>query len=108
MLGIQGIEILSAFKYSDHKDNIMKITEKTNFIMSGITIITLIISILGFVWYLSAWKTSTDIAISSCTNRLGKVEQIDCDRDIILLEVKTDLAQIQTDLKWIIQSMGGK
>jgi len=39
---------------------------------------------------------------------LDKVEQIDTDRALILLEVQTDLAQIQTDLKWIIQSMGGK
>ena len=86
----------------------MKITEKTNFIMSGITIITLLVSILGFVWYLSAWKTSTDISILSCGSRLDKVEQIGTDRDLILLEVQTDLAGIQTDLKWIINSMGGK
>ena len=86
----------------------MKITEKTNFIMSGITIITLLVSILGFVWYLSAWKTTTDNSILSCGGRLDKVEQIDTDRNLILLEVQTDLAGIQTDLKWLINFMSDK
>jgi len=86
----------------------MKITEKTNFIMSGITIITLIISILGFVWYLSAWKTTTDNSVVQCRCRLDKVELVDTKRNVVLLQIQTDLAQIQTDLKWIINSMGGK
>jgi len=86
----------------------MKITEKTNFIMSILIIITLVISVFSFVWFISEWKTITDNSILTCGGRLDKVEQIDTDRALILLEVQTDLAQIQTDLKWIIQSMGGK
>ena len=86
----------------------MKITEKTNFIMSILIIITLVISVFSFVWFISEWKTITDNSILTCGGRLVKVEQIDTDRDLILLEVQTDLAGIQTDLKWIINSMGGK
>ena len=86
----------------------MEITEKTNFTMSLITILTLLVFIVSSVWYISEWKTSMDRSILQCGCRLDKVEQIDTDRDIILLKVQTNLAQIQTDLKWIINSMGGK
>jgi len=86
----------------------MKITERTNFTMSLITILTLLVFIVSSVWYISEWKTSMDRSILQCGFRLDKVEQIDTDRDTILLKVQTNLAQIQTDLKWIINSMGGK
>ena len=86
----------------------MKITERTNFTISLFTFATLIVFIISSVWYISGWKTAMENSILNCGFRLDKVEQIDTDRDVILIQVQTKLVGIQTDLKWIINSMGGK
>ena len=86
----------------------MQITEKTNFMMSVVTIITLIVTILGVVWYLSGRLTTNEMKTERNCLRLDKVEQVDVDRNIVLIKLQTHLAQIETDLKWIINDMGGK
>ena len=86
----------------------MKITERTNFTISLFTFATLIVFIISSVWYISGWKTAMENSILNCGFRLDKVEQIDTDRGVILMQVQTKLVGIQTDLKWIINSMGGK
>ena len=54
----------------------MKVTEKTNFVMSIVTIITLVVTILGVVWYLSGRLTTNEMKTENNCHRLDKVEQV--------------------------------
>jgi len=93
----------------------VKITEKTNFLMSVLTIVTFIITILGFTWYLSGRLTTNEAKTDNNCIRLDAVEKVDHDRELVILEIRmqfakisTHLARIETDQKWLIKSMGGK
>jgi hypothetical protein len=97
----------------------MILSEKTHVKLSLSSFILLLSAVVSFWLYLSDIKTEAEMSIHSIEKDIVSIQQdiIDLqtadmliiqdqkENRAIVLEVKTDLSSIKTDLKWIIENM---
>ena len=79
----------------------MVVTEKTNFKINVITLITVLIFITSIVWGAAVWKTDFEFRLQNNENKTKSHEYLINKHHEVLNDQKIILARIQADISWI-------